>query len=93
MDSLAFLNHAVNFFAPALFLAAAMLLAGRLLLRRKRPAALPAWLQFTVNALVTGAGLVASLLIFGNDGKMFGYALAAGCCAISQWVVSGDWKR
>ena len=46
-----------------------------------------------VNAAVGSAALVAGLLLFGRDGKMASYGLLVVCCALSQWLVSGEWKR
>ncbi|HEY1102088.1 MAG TPA: hypothetical protein VGE70_01585 [Burkholderiaceae bacterium] len=88
------LNHFVNFFAPALFVAGALWGVARLLPRKAGKKKAPrAWLPFVVNAAVGSAALVAGLLLFGRDGKMASYGLLVVCCALSQWLVSGEWKR
>ena len=85
-------NHLFNFLAPAVFMAGVVLVASRFL-GRKKPVALAWWLQLGLTAAVCSAALVAGLVLFGRDGKMATYALLVVCCALTQWLVSGDWKR
>lgn len=84
MGALALLNHAINFLAPAIWLALLLPLMSRLFIK-KRPVAksLPAQvaIHFVVGSLVLGVGLV----IFGQDGKMLTYLALVLLGATSQW--------
>ena len=88
-------DHLLNFMAPALFVALALVLLTRLtgrFLRSKRTPAQSIWVQaaiiFIVNLLVLAAGLV----FLGNDGKMMTYAALVLGAAVCQWVLSGNFK-
>jgi hypothetical protein len=87
MGFLASINHAINFLAPAFWMALLMPLGARLLIR-KRPSALSMKgliaLHFVVGCVVLAAGVV----VFGNDGKMLTYLALVLAVASSQWVFS-----
>lgn len=85
MDALAWLNHVLNFFAPALFLALLLPLVGRVRLRRKRKSLL--W-QMTLQMLLGGLTLGAGLVLLGNDARMLTYASLVLVCASAQFVMS-----
>ena len=89
-------NHLLNFMAPALFVALGLVLSARLMGRiftSKRPVAhsLPRQVAiiFIVNLLI----LVAGLVLFGNDGKIFTYAALVLGAAVCQGVLLGSFKR
>lgn len=87
MGPLDLLNHLLNFAAPALFVAAAVTLAGRWVVGK--PAAGPPWrVQWAVNAGIGVAVLLGGLLLFGRDGKMATYAALVLAAATSQWLMS-----
>jgi len=83
MTFFALLGHFANFVAPALVMAALLWLGPRIG-RGKRPVR---WRPSAEMAVLAGSGvvvLVAGLIIFGRDGKMFTYAalvLAQGTLA------------
>ena len=84
MGLLALLNHAINFMAPALWLALLMPLLSRILIR-KRPVALTLLAQVAV-LFVAGCGLLtAGLVLFGRDGKMLTYLAMVLGIATTQW--------
>ena len=86
MGLLAFLNHVLNFVAPALWLALLLPLGARLLMKKK--AAVPAF--WTQAAIIFGANVLVLLLglwFFGHDGKMVTYAGMVLVCATSQWLL------
>ena len=84
MGPLALLNHAINFMAPALWLALLMPLLARVLMR-KRPVALTLLAQVAV-LFVAGCGLLtAGLVLFGRDGKMLTYLAMVLGIATTQW--------
>lgn len=86
-----FVFHLLSFAAPALALAAILVLAGPVLLPRpRRP--LPWWLQLALNSAVGIAVLVLGLWRFGVDGKMATYSALVLAVAATQWVGSGGWR-
>lgn len=85
MDALALFNHALNFFAPALFLALLLPLVGSVLVRRKRKRLL--W-QMTLQMLLGGLTLGAGLVWLGSDARMLTYASLVLVCASAQFVMS-----
>jgi hypothetical protein len=92
MSPLAALDHLLNFAAPALWLAAAAVLAGRMLLPAGRQ--LLGWpLRLVVDFLAGLAVLVAGLLLTGNDGQMTTWAVLAAVVATVEWVMGGGWRR
>jgi hypothetical protein len=85
MDALALINHALNFFAPAWFLALMLPLAGRLFARRKQLGLFRQMsLQMVLGSLTLGAGL----FFLGNDGRMLTYASLVLVCASAQFVIT-----
>ena len=83
--------HLLSFAAPAFALAAILVLAGPVLLRRPR-GLVPWWGQLALNSLVGIAVLALGLWYFGVDGKMATYAALVLATAITQWVGGGGWR-
>ena len=79
-----FLVHLLNFAAPALFVALAMVLLARILVR-KQALALVWYTQAAINFLVCLVFLLAGLWHFGRDGTIAGYTAMVLGCATSQW--------
>ncbi len=92
MPLLDLLIHALNFAAPAAFLAVLMPLLTKLIMR-KQPPRLAAWAQMMISFAVGLAVLLAGLLIFGRDGKFATYAALVVFAATSQWVMSSGWRK
>ena len=92
MPLLDLLIHALNFAAPAAFLAVLMPLLARLILRGKQ-ARLALWVQVLVTFAACLAVLLAGLVFFGRDGKIATYAASVLCAATSQWVMYRAWVR
>ncbi len=84
MEPLAFLNHLVNFFVPALGLGAIAAALAKLVWRAEL-AARSWWrlaaLAAAANAVVTMAGLA----WFGRDGRMVTYAAMVLATALTLW--------
>ncbi len=91
MDFFEFLNHAINFCAPAAAMGFLMPLAGRLFYRKKpfKPAYIA---QAAIIFIACMACLIAGLLYFGRDGKMTTYLLMLLTAATSQWMLNQSWK-
>lgn len=85
------LLHLLGFAAPAFALAALLVLAGPLLLRRARPL-VAWWVQLALNCAVGVAVLALGLWHFGVDGKMATYAALVLAVAATQWAGSGGWR-
>ena len=86
MGILALLNHAINFAAPALWLALLMPLLGRIFMKNRAVAHTPS----AQVAILFGVGLLVLLLglaLFGRDGKMLTYLAVVIAIATSQWVM------
>ncbi|EXU81025.1 hypothetical protein AX13_12940 [Comamonas aquatica DA1877] len=91
MPVLDFLNHLLNFVAPAVFLALVLAL-GACVLWRKRAHLLPWYLMSAVNLLLGVLVLALGVVLTGHDGRMGTYAvlvLAMGSC---QWLMSQGWR-
>ncbi|MBF6630120.1 MAG: hypothetical protein ITG01_03065 [Comamonas sp.] len=91
MPFLDFLNHLLNFVAPAVFVSVA-LAGGARLVWRQRAHLLPWYHMASVNALLGVLVLALGLVLTGQDGRMGTYAvllLATGSC---QWLMSGGWR-
>lgn len=87
MGFFAFVNHATNFLAPALWMALLMPLGARLILGNRSSAhSLKGViaLHFIVGCIVLAGGLV----VFGQDGKMLTYLALVLTVASSQWFLS-----
>ncbi len=92
MPLLDLLIHALNFSAPAAFLAVLMPLLAKLVMR-KQSVPLDVWAQVLVNFAVCLAVQLAGLVFFGRDGKFATYTALVICAATSQWVLSRAWVR
>ena len=79
-----FLVHLLNFAAPALFVALAMVLLARILVR-KQALALVWHTQVAINFVVCLVLLLAGLWHFGHDGTIASYTAMVLACATSQW--------
>jgi len=84
MGALALLNHAINFLAPALWLALLVPLLARVFMK-KRPAALTLSAQIAINFVIGCGVLIAGLVLFGRDGKMLTYLGLVVMAATTQW--------
>ena len=85
------LNHLLNFFAPAFWVALLVTLFALFFMKNKAPAGVfirSAAINFFVGCLVLGAGL----WLFGRDGKMSTYAVMTLFCATSQWILQRGWR-
>jgi hypothetical protein len=91
MGPLHFLSHALNFVAPALFIALLLPTANRWVLRQA-PLRPVWWVQVTMHFLVGSAVLLGGLIFFGSDGKMLSYLALVLACATSQWALGG-WRK
>lgn len=80
------LNHLVNFFLPALALAALVPLVARLAFWRTLRAR-PLWPQVRLAAGCNAAVLVAGLLLTGRDGAMATYAALVLSSALTVWWI------
>lgn len=92
MSAPAFLNHVLNFMAPALFVSLLLGLGARLIVRRQ-PSAPALWRQVGLNFLAGLLVLSAGLVLFGRDGKMATYAALVFVCGTTQWWLAGGFKR
>lgn len=84
MGGLALLNHAINFLAPALWLAFWMPLVSRMFMKKKALAHTFIQ-QFAIYFAALSVLLVVGLEVFGRDGKMLTYLGLALVCATVQW--------
>lgn len=91
MGPIDILLHLLSFAAPALAVAAVLVLAGPLMLRRSRRL-FPWWVQLALNGAVGVAVLALGLWHFGVDGKMATYAALVVAVAATQWAGSGGWR-
>jgi len=87
MGWLALLNHGLNFFAPALWLALLLPLACRFFMKKSaKPLALTA--QVALLFVVGGVALTLGLVAFGRDGKLLTYlALVLGVASAQALVL------
>jgi hypothetical protein len=77
--------HALNFFSPALGLAALAASMAKVLWRHQL--ADVSWLRMAMSAALTGAVvLIAGLVVFGRDGKMVTYAALVAATALALWA-------
>jgi len=92
MSPLTLIDHLLNFAAPAFFVALALALLTRWLMRRN-PAAPGFWAQAALN-FVAGVGvLAAGLWHFGRDGKMATYFALVVVCGTVQWLSARGYRR
>ena len=87
MGFFATIHHAINFLAPAIWLAVCLPVLARLVLRQKAPAL--AWRRLIVLNIVVGSLiLMLGLAVLGRDGKMLTYLALVLGVASSQWYAS-----
>jgi hypothetical protein len=86
MGIFAFINHASNFLAPALWMALLIPLGGRFILKN-RPAALSLKAVIALHFIVGCVVLAGGLVVFGQDGKMLTYLALVLAAASSQWLL------
>jgi hypothetical protein len=86
MSVLALFNHAMNFLAPALWLAILLPVASRMVYR-KRPVTLAIKRQVALLFAVGVLVLLIGLVVFGRDGKMLTYLALVLAGATGQWVM------
>jgi hypothetical protein len=86
MSVLAMFNHALNFLAPALWLALLFPLVARLIYR-KQVVALAINRQIALLFVVGTLVLLVGLVVFGRDGKMLTYLALVVAVATVQWVM------
>lgn len=91
MGPLDFLNHLLNFVAPALWMAVLVVFVARVFMK-KRPAAPVLYAQVAINLIVSVSVLALGLWFFGHDGKMATYTGMALACATSQWLMLRGWR-
>jgi len=91
MGFFALLNHAINFVAPAAWLALLMPLLSRIFMK-KRPVAHTFAAQVAIHFAVGVVTLLIGLALFGRDGKMFTYLAVVLLMATSQWVMLKGWR-
>jgi len=87
MGFLATINHAINFLAPALWLAVLLPLLARILMRKKA-ADLTLSAQIALHFVVGCIVLVVGLVVFGRDGKMLTYLALVLAASSAQWLLS-----
>jgi len=86
MSPLQFLDHLLNFVAPAIVVAR-LLALGLRVTQRTRSLRVPLWKQV---AITTGAGVVTllgGLVLTGHDGRMATYAALALVAGTVQWAL------
>lgn len=86
-----FLNHLLNFVAPAAGVALLTVVLSRLFVR-KVPVAPAWWAQAAINFVAGVVVLVAGLWVFGSDGKMATYGALVGVCGTVQWALLRGWR-
>lgn len=91
MGPLALLNHAVNFVAPALWLALLLPLLARFLIK-KSSSTHTLFAQIAINLIACALCLVIGLVLFGRDGKMLTYLAMVMVSASCQWLMFKRWR-
>jgi hypothetical protein len=91
MGFLALLNHAINFVAPAAWLALLVPLLSRYFMK-KRPVAHTYTSQAAIHFVAGLVALLIGLALFGRDGKMLTYLAVVLLIATSQWVMLKGWR-
>lgn len=86
MSVLAMFNHALNFLAPALWLALLFPLIARFIYK-KQAVALTLKRQVALLFIVGALVLLVGLVVFGRDGKMLTYLALVAAVATGQWVM------
>ena len=91
MHGLTFLNHLLNFLAPAVFLAVLLALGARLIWRGSSPL-VNLWEQMLLNAVLGAVVLGVCLVLWGRDGKLATYALLVLSMGSCQWLLQRGWR-
>ena len=91
MPATDFLIHALNFIAPAIWLACLLTLAARAMARGVS-ALLPWPLVWLLVATVGVATLLVGLWLTGRDGKMATYTALVLVCGSTQWLLARGWR-
>ncbi|MBO9643111.1 MAG: hypothetical protein J7603_08305 [Pseudacidovorax sp.] len=86
MSPLQFLDHLLNFVAPAVVVAA-LLALGLRVLQRARSLRVPLWKQVAVTAGAGVATLLGGLVLTGHDGRMATYAALVVVAGTVQWAL------
>ena len=86
MGVLALLNHAINFLAPAAWLAFLLPLLSRIFMR-KMALTNTLYVQVALHFVVGCAVLLLGLMVFGRDGKMLTYLVLVLLAATTQWCL------
>jgi hypothetical protein len=88
------LIHALNFMAPAWWMAFVSAFLSRFVLRRWLSASRWSLLKQTIWGGVLGTGvLLGGLCLWGADGKMATYGALVVACATAQWLMCQGWRR
>ncbi len=91
MNPVLAINHLLNFMAPALAMALMMACAVYVFWRNRAKSI--GWLKlFAIDFVICLAILLAGLIIFGNDGKMWTYTALVVISATSQWLILRGWR-
>jgi hypothetical protein len=85
------LLHALNFIAPALWMALMLVLAEKLF-ARKRPLAWGIRARLALYALLGLAALVGGLVFFGRDAKTATYAALVALPTLASLTLQKFWK-
>ena len=85
------LLHALNFVAPALWMAVALVAAEKIL-ARKRPFAWGVKARLVLYALLGLTALAGGLVIFGRDAKMATYAALVALPTLASLTLQKFWK-
>lgn len=91
MHALTFLNHLLNFLAPAIFLAVLLALGARWMWRQSG-SAINLWEQMLLNLVAGAIVLGAALALEGRDGLLSTYALLVVVMASVQWLMVRGWR-
>ena len=91
MGPLDLINHAINFVAPAAWLALLVPLLSHFVMK-KRAVAHTLRAQVAINFVFGLLALVLGLAIFGRDGKMLTYLAVVLSSATSQWFLLKGWR-
>ena len=92
MSPLDFLNHLLNFIAPAFFVALLLALLARWLVGA-RGKAVGLGRQLLVNTAAGVLVLAAGLVVGARDGRIGTYAALVVVCGTVQWVLLRGWRR
>jgi len=92
MSALNFLNHVLNFTAPAFFVALLLALFGRFVFSASLTT-ITFWKQITFNFATGVVVLVIGLVVFGHDGHMGTYSALVVFCGVCQWFFATGWRR